>query len=52
MGQFEKLIHYQYQRLAIRYVNRGPARGSRRARFWRGGVPTDVHRVAMNLGSK
>ena len=33
-----------YQRLAIRLRIACLSRGPRRARFWRGGVPTDVHR--------
>src|SRR5215469_13660644 len=33
-------------------ANRGPARGPRRARFWLGGVPTNVHRVSDETTDK
>jgi len=54
MDQFKdwrskRLAHYQYQHLASRVRDGGLCGLPDTRSFARGGVPTDIYRVAMNL---
>ena len=46
VGQLEKTDLLAVSASSDSLPNRGPSRGPRRARCWRGGVPTDVHRAS------